>query len=218
MEYVIAIVVGLILLVLWVIFTVLLFGAIMSFLAGAMIFPRVAISIILSIGYTITIFDNNTLNYAVSAIVIFGILTLMGKFPRLNNAVLFASSMIVSVIAMYLGCFVIGVFGKTFFGFTNPGTSIFLEIALKAGCFGATLYSLYREIKKTGMVQQFVFMENRIAITIERALAACIYSVGSSIVIIPLQGLYSVPDVVNLIYFPIGVVVFFCLDWFLFGD
>jgi hypothetical protein len=151
------------------------------------------------------------LNYVAWVIVILGIVYLLSTLPRVDMALKFLCTILLSVVIIEL---VVSLFGniiaaiaKTEFAFTT-----LFEIVVKVICL---LFSFVAML--VGKKPHYDSPSNPIMYTLERVLASLMYGFASTFLFLSLQGNWELPILVMLLILVISTVAAFVADVFLQG-
>lgn len=190
-------------------------GAVAALCAGAIIFSRVAFSLAVALvasqaGMTL-VPGGGFLNYVAWAIVVFGIVYLLSTLPRVDMALKFLCTILLSVVIIYV---VVSLFGsiiaaiaKTEFAFTT-----LFEIIVKVICLLFSFVAMF-----IGKKPHYDSPSNPIMYTLERVLASLMYGFAITFLFLSLQGNWELPILVMLLILVVSTVAAFVADIFLQG-
>lgn len=184
--------------------------------SSAVIFSRIAFSLLLALAFHNSypiIQDNGLLNYFFWAGIILGIILLLSLLPRVNLALKFFCTAIISYLAVEIVVSLVGSILCAVMG-NQYEPSVLIEIVIKVVCTGISLYSLINE----GAFSDGIGLNcsNVIAVNLERLLSAVIY--GGAITFmcaISMNSLWSFPAIANWLIFGITTAATFAVDYFL---
>ena len=189
--------------------------AIAIFCAGAVIFSRVSFSLaaafILSQGRMTLVASSGFLNYVAWALVVMGVVYFISTLPRVDMALKFLCTILLSVVMVYLALQLFGniiaAIVKTKFVFSAP-----FEILVKVICILFAVFYMLVEKKP-----HYDCPENPILYNLERALASLMYGLAIAFLCFSIEGNWNIPAAVGIFVLVAGTVAAFIADVYLAG-
>lgn len=178
--------------------------------ASAVVFSRVAFSLaaalVISQGDIMLVANNGFLNYVAWALVVMGIVYFLSTLPRVDMALKFLCTILLSVVIVEIAIMLLGsiiaAIAKTEFAF-----STLYEILVKIVC---TLFSLVYMF--VGKKPHYDSPTSPIMYNLERGLASLLYSVAITFLFISMNGNWELPGLAILLVLAGSAIAAFIAD------
>lgn len=177
---------------------------------NAIIFARatlaLCVALLLSQGDCILVPDQGFLNFLAWALIVFGAIYFLAILPRVDTAIQFLCTMIVSLIITVLAGWLIGsIFVKDF-----EMTALY-EIVIKVVCIGMSVFGVYLRGKKLASESS----SHLLVRFFDRFLASALYSCAIFLAFLPLHNQWDFPLGAQWAVLIVGVVGTYVADIFL---
>lgn len=177
-------------------FLVILFTT--SVIAFARVAFALAIALIVSYSDLILVADNSFLNFIAWAIIFIGIICLLSTLPKVDKALRFLCTILMSVLAielvvLMLGNVIAGIIGQEFV------MNTLYEIIVKIICSLVAAWGIITQTKSL----IYTSPSNRILYILERLLASLMYGIAITFLCLSLHGNWNLPAIFILLI-PIG--------------
>ena len=193
----------------------LVVAAVTFLCASAVIFSRVAFSLAAALEISrsniVLVANNEFLNYVAWALVVMGVVYFLSTLPRVDMALKFFCTILLSVVVVELVIMLLGsiiaAIAKTEFVF-----STLYEILVKIVC---TLFSLAYML--VGKKPHYDSPTNLIMYNLERGLASLLYGLAITFLFISISANWKLPGFILLLVLVISTIAAFIADIYLAG-
>ena len=192
-----------------IIITVFVGHLVLLFVSSAIMFARGALALLIAFVMSNNlklVGSSSLLNFVACAAICFGVVALLSTLPRVDLALKFLCTMVISVFIIEIVALLLGsLFIKGF------QISALFEIIMKVGCLGMSVWGLITQARKPKSDSS----SNKMLFNLERLLASFLYSVVISLLYIPINGKWPFSEIVFIIVLAVGIIGTFLLDIFL---
>ncbi len=203
----------------WLLFTAIIIAIVVLFitllyklLVSAVIYPRIAFSLLIGAitSSSVSITNIGFVDFALWSLVAFGALWLLSQFPRINWALMFMCSCLITYLVITI---VVRVAATAFFGSGN-NLPLWADIGLRVVCIAVTVVMFIKEVWAQH-IKSAIHLTNPILINVERLVASIPYALGILVLVLPVNNAWPFPDVAVIITLGCLMAAAFVVDIFL---
>lgn len=190
-------------------------GKLVIFLANtAIVFSRLAMAAFAALPLTasVSLVDHGFLNFLLWMAISFGVLFVLSMFPRVNCALKYFCTALISYLAVEIVVLLFGSFFCSIFGLPAYQPNLWMEIAIKVLC-GLLSFGALGDELGTAIIGQGVRSDNFLVVNFQRLLASVVYAaVVVFLVTVSMNNLWQFSSLTTTLIFTGSAVAAFGID------